>query len=432
MFPRSVARFLQTKIRAIGARARRLSSLSPESVGLRNEDKPYAPGKAHFRAANIRLQTIDADIVRRLRYVRSKWLNGTTENVLVLLALVEKEIDRARRAFGLFFDVFSQRGCGFAPVLSAHDTIARDCYQIVGRTVPHLFRWQLLKPITYMDHGYSPATMRREVNLKRLLGERNPFPLIRIPWDRDNPWQAVFLHEVGHNLQADLGIWHENKKAVKNRMLFYTGDVHLSKVYERWHKEIFADLIALLLGGPATVWGAMDFLAHPSPKIMTHKAGGVHPTGYLRVLIMIELLRRMGFVETAVAAKKIWEGLYNPARGHRIPQRILSTSGSVIPQVVDEIVFQPRRNLGYRALKDIVPFTREDERRIRKGAELLVRKVLPEELPPRFLVSASRYAMMGGRPLTEISRQVISHLSNKAAPIRKAPVLVRAVAGGRK
>jgi hypothetical protein len=69
----------------------------------------------------------------------------------------------------------------------------------------------MLKPLTYMEHGYSPATTRRGIALSRLLGEANPFPLIRIPWDRDNPWQAVFLHEVAHNLQADLGLWQENR-----------------------------------------------------------------------------------------------------------------------------------------------------------------------------------------------------------------------------
>ena len=40
-----------------------------------------------------------------------------------------------------------------------------------------------LKPLTYMEHGFSPATLRRGVVLSRLLGEANPFPIIRIPWD---------------------------------------------------------------------------------------------------------------------------------------------------------------------------------------------------------------------------------------------------------
>ena len=95
--------------------------------------------------------------------------------------------------------------------------------------------------------------------LNRLLGAPNPFPIIRIPWDRDNPWQAVFLHEVSHNLQADLHIWQENKQAVLKRVLKDTRDRFLTQTYGRWHKEIFADLAALLLGGPAAAWGRRCF-----------------------------------------------------------------------------------------------------------------------------------------------------------------------------
>ena len=89
--------------------------------------------------------------------------------------------------------------------LAAHDAIARDCYAAVRAAAPTIFPGPLVPPLTYLEHGYSPATMRRGVTLSRLLGETNPFPLIRIPYDRDRPWQAVFLHEVAHNLQADSG-----------------------------------------------------------------------------------------------------------------------------------------------------------------------------------------------------------------------------------
>jgi hypothetical protein len=103
--------------------------------------------------------------------------------------------------------MFSQRGSIFAPALAAYDTVAVDCYTAVRQAAPRTFGGPLLKPLCYMEHGYSPATMRRGVLLSRLLGEPNPFPVVRIPWDRDRPWQATFLHEVAHNLQADLGIW---------------------------------------------------------------------------------------------------------------------------------------------------------------------------------------------------------------------------------
>ncbi len=51
------------------------------------------------------------------------------QHALVYVAMLEREVDRARRTFGLLFEIFSQRGSDFAPALAAHDVIAADCYQ---------------------------------------------------------------------------------------------------------------------------------------------------------------------------------------------------------------------------------------------------------------------------------------------------------------
>jgi hypothetical protein len=406
-----IREFLEVKARALEARSRRLAALNPETVGIRPKDRPYAPSKAHFAAANRRLSTIDRDIERRIHFMKQHWRQAPAQMALTYMALVEREIDRARRAFGLFFEVFSQRGSVFAPALAAHDVIASDCYAAIRKSASLIFRGPLLKPISYMEHGYSPATNRRGVALSRLLGEPNPFPIIRIPWDRDNPWQAVYLHEVSHNLQADLGVWTENQQAVRNRLLKGTGDPMVASVYSRWHKEIFADLAAVLLGGPASVWGMMEFLAHPGPRTLTYRPGGAHPTGYLRVLILAHMLERMGFGDEAANVRHVWRGLYRPARGHRIPTRLLESSSRTIPQVVDEIAFQTRRNLAQRALVDVIGFRQEDERRIRQGAATLARGVAPEDLPPRFFVSASRYAIGKGASPPRLAQQVIDFLA---------------------
>lgn len=386
-------RFLGTKIKALAARARRLSQIDAESAGIRPQDRPFAPSAAHFRAANQRLAAIDQQIAQRLGRLEQAWRSEPKQRVLIDIALVEREIDRARRAFGLFFEIFSQRGSAFAPALSAHDVIAEDCYRAVRLSAPHIFSGPLLKPLCYMEHGFSPATMRRGVLLNRLLGEPNPFPIVRIPWDRDNPWQAVFLHEVSHNLQADLGIWQENRQAVVRRILHASGDPGLTRIYGLWHKEIFADLAAILLGGPAAAWGMAAFLANPAPRVMSFRPGGAHPTAYLRVHILAEMLRRLGFDRDAGRLAGVWEDLYNPRIVNRLPARLLSTSSRLIPEVVDEIAFQTRRNLAQRALADIIRFAGDDEQAIRAGAQSLGRGRVPRELPPRHLVSAAAYAL---------------------------------------
>ncbi len=415
-------KFLRTKILALAARAHRLAGIDSEGVGIRPQDRPYAPSAAHFQAANQRLASIDRQIAQRLGRLQQTWQSEPKQQVLIDIALVEREIDRSRRAFGMFFDIFSQRGSAFAPALAAHDVIARDCYQAVRESAPRIFRGPMLKPLTYMEHGFSPATMRRGVLLKRLLGEPNPFPIVRIPWDRDNPWQAVFLHEVSHNLQADLGIWQENRDAVMRRMLWVSGDPGLTRIYGQWHKEIFADLAAILLGGPASAWGMAIFLSHPVPKTLTFRPGGVHPTAYLRIHILAEMLRRLGFEDEAGKLARVWDDLYDPKRFNRLPARLLSSSQRLIPEVVDEIAFQTRRNLAQRALADIIRITPDDQREIVAGAKALSRGAMPSDLPPRWLVSAASYALAAGKiKPRELSARVIARLNES----RKLPANVQ-------
>jgi hypothetical protein len=410
--------FLEAKRIAVIARAQRLSRLTPRRVGLRPQDMPFAPSDEHFCVANERLANISGRIDRRVQYLNRVWSSRGTEPKLIATAMVEREIDRARRSFGMFFELFSQRGSSFARALAAHDAIAADCYRAVRATAPEVFAGPLLKPVTYLEHGYSPATQRRGIQLARLLGEKNPFPVIRIPWDRDNPWQAVFLHEVAHNLQADLGLWQENQTAVTNRMVGSVRDPLVSTMFRRWHKEIFADLAAVLLGGPVSAAGMLNFLSHPSPRVMTYRPGGAHPTVYVRGFILAEMLGRLGFEADAANARRLWRDLYDPRRGHRLPAPLLRLFGRAVPEVVDEIAFQTRRALGQRALADIIPFRREDQVAIRRGAMQLAAGRMPTDLPPRFLVGASALALTSGTSPNELSHRVITHLSDQAASER--------------
>lgn len=418
---RDVRDFLDSKIRSLLARARRLSRIDHRAVGIRPEDVPYTPSPAHFTAARARLGEIDRHVQQQLASLLEAARRPTldAQAILTHAALVEREVDRSRRAFGLFFDVFSQRGSAFAPALAACDTIAADCFQVVRRTAPGLFRGPLLKPVTYLEHSFSPATFRRGVLLQRLLGERNPFPLVRVPYERiDSPWSmGVILHEIGHNLQADLGIWQENRMAVQRRVMQVTRNQWLTRIWARWHKEIFADLIALLLGGPASARAMKDFLAYPSARVLTFRPLGVHPTPYLRMFVQAEMLRRMGLPEDARQIAGVWSRLYQRDLPQgRLPRPLMATATRIIPHVVDEIAYQPRRGLAQRALVDVVPFNPTDERTIQKAAGAVARGQLPPELPARFAVSASRYALDNRLAApSAISRVVLTALARRGA-----------------
>ena len=209
---------------------------------------------------------IQRSIQKRLA-LADRQLSPTYEDRLLSMAMIERDIDRARRAFGMFFELFAQRGTVYAPALAAHDVIGIDCYRAVMQGLPGIFPGPVLAPVCYMEHGYSPATVRRGIALTRLLGDSLPFPVIRIPWDRDKPWQAVFLHEVAHNLQADLRIWDDVRNDVLRRLTEARFAPLAITTFGRWHKEIFADLAAILLGGPASAFDMAEFMSHPSDKV---------------------------------------------------------------------------------------------------------------------------------------------------------------------
>ncbi len=426
--------FLDVKVRSLEARSRRLARLDRYTVGFRPQDMPYAPSAAHFRAANARLAEIDRNVRAQLdalsRSLRQPGIDA--DDLLRKAALVEREIDRARRTYGLFFDVFIQRGTMFGPALAACDTIAADCFQVVRRAAPGLIQGPLLKPVTYLEHSFSPATFRRGVMLRRLLGEQNPFPLVRVPYERiESPWgMGVVLHEIGHNMQADLGIWQETQQAVQRRVWQVSRNAWLTRIWTRWHKEIFADVIAILLGGPASARSMKDFLAYPASRVLTFRPLGVHPVPYLRMFIQAEMLRRMGFESAARRIQRIWSALYDGAvpRG-RVPANLIATARQVIPHVIDEVAYQPRRGLAQRALVDVVPFSGADERTIQQAAPMIARGVLPATLPARFAVSASRYALEG-RMATPgaISKTVLQGLARRGAQTASTSPAIGAVA----
>jgi hypothetical protein len=411
MARKPVETFLRLKAASLRARARQIIRLTPETVGLRPRDLPYAPSAGHFHAAHNQLATIQRSIQKRLA-LADRQLSPTYEDRLLSMAMIERDIDRARRAFGMFFELFAQRGTVYAPALAAHDMIGIDCYRAVMQGLPGIFPGPVLAPVCYMEHGYSPATVRRGIALTRLLGDSLPFPVIRIPWDRDKPWQAVFLHEVAHNLQADLRIWDDVRNDVLRRLTEARFAPLAITTFGRWHKEIFADLAAILLGGPASAFDMAEFMSHPSDKVMTYRPFGAHPTSYLRILIQAEMLRRMGFRDDSEALSAIWRTLYDPARGNRIPGWLMQAAPKAIPAVVDEIAFQPRRNLAEKALANVIRFTPADQVAIRRGAHDLRLGRPPIGLPPRHVVSACRYALEAGADPGPLGALVTRHLAN--------------------
>jgi hypothetical protein len=157
---------------------------------------------------------------------------------------------------------------------------------------------------------------------------------------------------------------------------------------------------------------------------MTYRPHGAHPTSYLRILIITEMLRRMGFAREAAQLEDVWKTIYNPAHFHRLPALLLASSARAIPEVVDEIAFQPRRNLGQRALADILHYSAADEARVRRASSLLIAgRSDAVDLAPRQLVGAAGYALATGAIAPErLSGIVIGKLNEERGAGRHVPL----------
>ena len=181
-------------------------------------------------------------------------------------------------------------------------------------------------PFCYMRTGFGPSTYKRGIRLKRLGRELNPFPLVQLPSHRlVNPWTlGAILHEVSHNLQTDLGLSRAVPLAIGRRLLRAGLGMEIAKVWVRWNRETFADLSAVLLGGPAVVASLMDVVGRAPQISLFFSPTGVHPTPYLRVLMSVELLRRMGFKEEA---EKFWPRVARPlsrSENRQLPTEVLA------------------------------------------------------------------------------------------------------------
>src|SRR5919199_3708078 len=349
-----------------------------------------APTEGHIQAANGLLQTLRTDLLRKAKQVRpgvaAATKNPTRPRLERVVERKERAHDRVRameRIWDFYFELFGQRQSQFADWLLSCDRIALDCYQSaylglgVARSVP------APPPFSYMRTGFSPATFRRQIPLRRLGRQLNPFPLIQLPYHRlVNPWTlGAVLHEVSHNLHNDLGLDRAVPRAIARRLLREGYPPSVAATWTRWNRELFADVSGLLLGGPAVVASLMDVVGRGPATVVSYDPRGPHPTPYLRTFISIELLRRMGFRAEAEQFRRAWTQLYPSPREGTIPRELLRTAGETIPLVVETVCFSPYPTLGNKSLAEVMCFGSKEQQMVEEAARRLA---AGEETPGGF------------------------------------------------
>ena len=360
-----------------------------------------APATAQIAEVNTLLSRATRIVARRVERLEqlAEQAARTRDPSAIEQALRAKQESNAliaavERIRQFYWEIFGQRMTRIAPQLLASDRIALDCYQYVygglgkARSIPSP------APFSFMDAGLGPATFRRGVSMKKLGRMPNPFPLVRLPYSRlVTPWTlGAIPHEIGHNLQSDLGLWLEMPRQVNEQLRRAGIDPAVRRIWVRWTKETFADLVGVLLIGPAFVYSLMDVVGKSLPSTGAFNPRGVHPVPYYRVPISLHLLARIGFEEEAARIGALWNRLYPPAVARAVPAAFRDSFAKAMPLVASVMVERKFAQLGDKALRQVVAFRPQDAEVTIEAAQRLARGHDPGIVPERFLIGAARYA----------------------------------------
>src|SRR5689334_5743788 len=209
---------------------------------------PAAPSEGHLQAVNALLVRLRQDLLTLSEQVRGDAGRAasqpTTARLQALVATKQRAHDWVRaieRIWDFYFELFGQRQSMFADSLLSCDRIALSCYQAAYLGVGEPKPLPAPPPLCYARTGFSPATFRRGIPLRRLGRQLNPFPLVQLPYHRlVNPWTlGAILHEVSHNLQNELQLERAIPMALRRRLRAAgVAEAHI-RICVQWNREIF-------------------------------------------------------------------------------------------------------------------------------------------------------------------------------------------------
>ena len=362
-----------------------------------------SPAKAHIVSANQLIISLRSQLKGLARRVSKSSIEAIKNPQQAELQRLLKQKDRAQhwvklieKIWDFYFEIFNQRQTRFGGWLLGCDRIALDCYQVIYTHLGVAKSIPTPAPFSYMETGLTPATYRRGIPLSKLGKQINPFPLIYLPYHRlVNPWTlGAILHEVSHDLQTDLNLRQAVPRAIALNLLKAGIKRSVAFTWCRWHSEAWADMCGLLLGGPVMMGSLMDIAGRSPQATFYFQPRKPHPTPYLRIFILAELLRRLGFTTEANAYCQMWQHIYPNPRAGNIPLEILATFDRAKRIVVETVAFTPYSQLGGKTLAEATgKFGRQHQQMVREAGGRIAAGNDPGIIPERFLIGASRWAL---------------------------------------
>lgn len=381
---------------------RHIAALRP----FRHEDfgtTAASPSSAHLSAANGLIAPLRSQLQKIAQQVKISSIAACKNphpaefnRLLHHKDRGSKWVKLVEKIWDFYWEIFTQRQSRFGSLLLGADRIALDCYQVIYTHLGVAKSIPTPGAFSYMETGFSPAAFRRGIPLTKLGKQINPFPLIQLPYHRlVNPWTlGAILHEVAHGLHTDLNLRRAVPLAIARKLHRVGMSPFVIKTWCRWNSEMWADMCALLLGGPVAVESLMDIAARSPNITLFFRNDKPHPTPFLRIFINLELLSRMGFTSLAKQYCRMWKMLYPDRRAGNIPQEILRTFHQAKRLVVDTLCFTPFTELGDRTLAQVTgEFQPRHQQMVAEAGRRLARGIDPGIIPERFLIGASRWAL---------------------------------------
>jgi len=319
----------------------------------------------------------------------------------------------------------------FKRPLWASDTVAWDCYNPVLDSAADL---GILKPsekreppLTYLTAEFSAATWVRGARPRdgrdyQLGTSVLPIPVIEMPWDHiENSWEFLSLHhEVGHDLEADFGL--RAPLAQKLQEDLEAAKVPDSRIatWLAWQGEIFADLVALQLGGPAFTEMLMHLLLLPFTAVLGYNPQDPHPTHYARILLNTAYIPTLipGHQPLVIHAQEIearWNGIYGI-----VPAFDVFTKDD-FPLVYKALMDTPLPELKNQSLRQIIPYNLANDLQIRLAAVyILTGKNKPASIRPRYCVSAARLAVTKSTEDQTLNDQLLNDINQRTIELVEA------------
>jgi hypothetical protein len=262
----------------------------------------------------------------------------------------------AERLLRIAFELVAQRQLGIAQLLVFARVAARDVYQTAIRSARSLgiaslaeARWP--EPAVLLEPMATPVTYVRgsRAHSLGLAGDARldlPFPVVLIPWYPQASLGAlsVIHHEVGHNLDEDLGL----TAALAPVLARLPSSPQRIDVWTQWCREIVADMFGFMYAGTAFLRVLADWSVALSDA--QDLSSTTHPYPAVRVAMGCEVMRLLG----------VAPGVADPSSSSADIQSFIAEA----PMVTRAVLQSPLSALANAALLDLAPPLADDERRL--------------------------------------------------------------------